>query len=206
MNQSATRYDQTGRTAQKARTREALLAATVDFLDEGVSPTVEQAADRAGVSRTTAYRYFPNQRVLLAAIDPELDASSLLGGDAPDDVGRRLDLMLDRYFEHLIRREAAQRTQLRLSLQSPRGDGRPAPLPFRQGRAIIWIEDALAPLRDRLSAAEIRRLTLAIRATTGIEALVWLTDVAGLSRPESVELMRDSARTLLRAALSRRPA
>jgi AcrR family transcriptional regulator len=210
MNQDATPYERTGRTAQKARTRAALLTATSDFLDEGVSPTVEEAADRAGISRTTAYRYFPNQRTLLAAIVPELDASSLLGPDAPDDVQTRLDLTLDRYLEHLVRREAAQRTQLRLSLEPRRGDragnrhGGP-PLPLRQGRAIVWLEDALAPLRDHMTAAEVHRLALSIRATTGIESLVWLTDIAGLSRPDAIALMRDSARALLRAALDAAP-
>ena len=206
MSQGATRYDQTGRTAQKARTRQALLDATTGLLDEGISPTVEQAADRAGISRTTAYRYFPNQRVLLAAIDPELEASSLLPPDAPDDPQTRLDLTLDRYLEHLLRREAAQRTQLRLSLEARRGDGDGAPpLPLRQGRAITWLEDALAPLRNHMTAAEVHRLALSIRATTGIESLVWLTDVAGLSRPEAGALMRDSARALLRAALEAAP-
>jgi hypothetical protein len=39
---------------------------------------------------------------------------------------------------------------------------------------------------------------LAIRATLGIEALVWLTDIAGLSREQAVEIMRSSARTLFR--------
>jgi len=34
------------------------------------------------------------------------------------------------------------------------------------------------------------------RAVAGIETYVWLTDVAGLSRPEAVELMCWSARTL----------
>ena len=65
---------------------------------------------------------------------------------------------------------------------------------------IGWIEDALAPLRGRLPDPELRRLVLAIRATTGIEALVWLTDIAGLSREEASELMRSSARALLRDA------
>jgi hypothetical protein len=36
----------------------------------------------------------------------------------------------------------------------------------------------------------------------GIEALVWLTDIAGLSRQQAVEVMRWSARSLLRAALA----
>jgi len=44
--------------------------------------------------------------------------------------------------------------------------------------------------------AELRRLVLAIRSAIGIEALVWLTDVAGLSRDDAVDLMRWSARAL----------
>jgi hypothetical protein len=42
----------------------------------------------------------------------------------------------------------------------------------------------------------------AIGAVVGIEALVWLTDIAGLSRQQAVEVMRWSARSLLRAALA----
>ena len=50
---------------------------------------------------------------------------------------------------------------------------------------------------------ELRRLVLGIGATLGIEALVWLTDMGGLSREEAVEVMRSNARTLLRSALDR---
>jgi hypothetical protein len=43
---------------------------------------------------------------------------------------------------------------------------------------------------------------LGICATLGIETLVWLTDMGGLSREEAVEVMRSNARTLLlRSAL-----
>jgi AcrR family transcriptional regulator len=191
-------YEQTGRTNQKARTRAALLEATRELLAEGVSPTVEQAADRASISRTTAYRYFANQRALLTAVYPEIAERSLLGADASNDPAVRLDLVLERFTRHLLEHEPALRAQLRLSLE-PR-PAKPDQLPFRKGRAIGWIEDALAPLRDRMSAAELRRLVLAIRATTGIEALVWLIDVAGLPREEAAELMCSSARALLRDA------
>jgi hypothetical protein len=63
--------------------------------------------------------------------------------------------------------------------------------------------DALAPLRDSMPSGELKRLVLSIRATLGIEPLVWLTDVASLPRDDAVDLMRASARTLLRAALPR---
>ena len=163
-----------------------------------MSPTVEQAADRAAISRTTAYRYFANQRALLTAVYPEIAARSLLDADAPADPAARLELVLERFTRHVLEHEPALRAQLRLSLEP--GPTEPDQLPFRRGRAIGWIEDALAPLREHMPAPELRRLVLAIRATTGIEALVWLTDVAGLPREEAAELMRSSARALLRDA------
>jgi AcrR family transcriptional regulator len=191
-------YERTGRTTQKARTRAALVAAARELLAEGANPTVEQVADRAAISRTTAYRYFPNRRALLTAVYPEIDAPSLLDDDAPADPAARLELVLERFTRHTLDHEPALRAQLRLSLEpSPTEPDR---LPFRKGRAIAWIEDALAPLRGDMSASALRRLVLAIRATTGIEALVWLTDVAGLPREEAIALMRASAHALLRDA------
>jgi AcrR family transcriptional regulator len=193
-------YELTGRTEQKARTRNALVAAARELLADGLAPTVEQAAERAAISRTTAFRYFPNQRALLAATHPDIEAPSLLGAAAPTDPIARLDAVVEHFTNQVAEYEPELRAQLRLSLDPT--PPQPEELPFRQGRAIGWFEDALAPLRDRLSDAELRRLVLAIRATTGIEALVWLTDVAGLSREEAVALMRSSARTLARSAIA----
>ena len=195
----STPYELTGRTHQKARTRAAMLAATRELLAEGVTPTIEQAADRAAISRTTAYRYFPNRRALLVASYPELDAPSLLDSAAPTDPISRLELVTESVGRQVLEHEAELRAMLRLSLESP--PPRPGTLPLRQGRVIGWIEDALSPLRDRMSASELRRLVLAIRATLGIESLVWLTDIGGLSGEEAVEIMRSSARTLVLSAI-----
>lgn len=196
----ATPYESTGRTHQKARTRAAMLTATRDLIAAGVTPTVEQAAERAAISRTTAYRYFPNQRALLLASYPELDAPSLLDDEAPADPAARLELVTQSIARQIVEHEAELRTMLRLSLESPAPG--PQTLPLRQGRVIGWIEDALSPLRTRIPEPELRRLALAIRATLGIEPLVWLTDIGGLSRAEAADLMRSSARTLLQAALT----
>ena len=193
-------YELTGRTNQKARTRAAMVTSTRELLSEGVTPTVEKVADRAGISRTTAYRYFPNQRSLLIATYPELDAPSLLHDDVSADACARLEAVTEAFARQVLEHEPELRAMLRLSLESP-APAREA-LPFRQGRAITWIEDALAPLRNRISSSDLRRLVLAIRATLGIEALVWLTDVGGLSRQEAVEIMRSSARTLAKAAIT----
>jgi AcrR family transcriptional regulator len=170
------------------------------MVTQGQTPTVDEAAAKASVSRTTAYRYFPNQRALLVAAHPEIEARSLLPETAPSDVAARLDAVIAAFLRLIVETEAQQRTMLRLSLDpdpSHRGD-----LPLRKGRAIGWIQEALSPLRGELTERDLRRLLLAIRSAAGIEALVWLTDIAGLSQKEAVELMRWSASALLRSALA----
>ena len=86
--------------------------------------------------------------------------------------------MISEFARIVVGTEAQQRTMLRLSLD--RDAAERADLPLRQGRAIAWIEEALEPLGERLPADELHRLAVAIRSAVGIEALVWLTDVAGL--------------------------
>jgi AcrR family transcriptional regulator len=165
-----------------------------------MTPTVEGAAARAAISRTTAYRYFPSQRALLVAAHPEIETRSFLPADPPSDPEARLDAVIRAFLRMIVDTEPQQRAMLRLSLEpDPKRRGR---LPLRKGRAIGWITEALSPLRMQMTESRMRRLVLAIRSAAGIEPLVWLTDVAGLSREEAVEVMRSSARALLRAALA----
>src|SRR5919109_5256573 len=111
-------YTETGRTEQKTRTRNALIDAARALISRGLTPTVEEAAAEASISRTTAYRYFPNQRELLVAAHPQIEATTLLPDDAPDDVGQRLDIVLDAYLSKTVENEAALRTAFILSLNA----------------------------------------------------------------------------------------
>lgn len=189
-------YQETGRVQQKARTLEALVGATRALLASGVTPTVEEAAAEASVSRTTAYRYFPTQHALLVAAYPEIGKESMLGEDPPTDVGARFDIVFAEMARQVTDNEVALRAMLRLSLEAPSKRGE---LLLRRGRRRTWVADALAPLRENMKQADFDRLVLAVAVTTGIEAFVWLTDMAGLSRDEALEIMRFSARTLLDA-------
>ena len=192
-------YEETGRRSQKSRTREALVGAARQLLAAGRTPTIEQAASAASVGRATAYRYFPNQRALLTATFPALAEESLLGDTPPADPRARLEIVVDAIARQVVEHEPELRNMLRLSLEpdpAKRGD-----LPFRTGRRIAWVAEALAPLQGRLPDPELHRLVHAIAAAVGIDSLVWLTDVAGLSRDQAVENMRWSARALLQAAL-----
>lgn len=199
----STAYEESGRVRQKRRTRQALVDAARELVSAGTDPSVEQAAERAGIARTTAYRYFANQRSLLLAAHPETAVTTLLPADPSSDPTERLDAVVTRFVSLIVDTEPAQRTMLRLSLDpDPAGRGH---LPLRQGRAITWIAEALEPLQGRFSEEELHRLVLAVRSAIGIEALVWLTDIGGLSRHDAAVTMRWSAQALLSAALTSAP-
>lgn len=189
-------YEKTGRTAQKSRTRQALVEATRALLRDGQTPNVEDAAQHAGISRTTAYRYFPNQRSLLLAAHPQISPDTLLPNDAPDDVELRLDAVMAAFTRYNFEWEPQLRASLKVSLESKE---QPA---LRQGRAIAWIEDALAPLRHSHPDVDVRRLAVAIRSATGIESLIWLIDIAGYTRDRAASCVLGTARALLKQAVA----
>src|ERR1700712_309250 len=126
----STPYEQTGRTRQKSRTREALVAAARGLVAQGgLVPTGAEAAEAAAGSRTAA--------------PPEGVATSMLPADAGSDPEERLELAVRGFMAMVVDTEAQQRTMLRLSLEA----GPPArELPLRQGRAIAWFCQALEPL------------------------------------------------------------
>ena len=191
-------YESTGRVNQKTRTRRALVAATRELLAQGVVPTMEGAAAAAAISRTTAYRYFPSLRELIVAAYPHVEQRSLLGPNPPEDPVARLEIVAESHTRRILANEAQMRAVLRLSLEGVR----PPELPMHQGVRIAWIEDALAPLRGRMADDELRRLARGIGATLGIEAFVWLTDIAGLPREEAATIIRSNALDLLRSAIA----
>lgn len=194
---------ETGRSQQKRRTRDAMIAAARELIGAGEEATVERVAERARISRTTAYRYFSNRKLLMAAAHPETTAASLLPADSPPDPRERLALVVDAFVGLIRETEPQQRAMLRISLEP--ADDQQDRLPLRQGRAIRWIGEALAPLAGQLGDEQLHALVVAIRSAIGIEAWVWLTDVAQLSGDDAQALMAWTARSLLDAALADPP-
>src|SRR5947199_2187482 len=87
--------DETGRYRQRRRTRAAIVAAAADLLRAGRTPSVNDVAEAADVSRRTVYLYFPSLEQLLldatlgmlsqAAVDEAIEAADS-GGDAGERV------------------------------------------------------------------------------------------------------------------------
>ncbi len=143
MNVMSRDYVEAGRSRQKQRTRDQLVAAAWKLMESGDTPRVEDAAEAAGISRTTAYRYFASQAELLAAAFPETARESMLPDPAPMEPADRVAAVAAGVVDRIAETEHLQRTMLRLSL----GDA-PHDLPLRQGRVIPWFVEALEPLAE----------------------------------------------------------
>jgi AcrR family transcriptional regulator len=185
-----------GRERQRNRTRRALVAAATELVQEGRNPTVAEAAERAEVSRATAYRYFPTRELLLAEVAlfalggpllPEEDGKAV---PAPEAVAR----LVRRVAEWAYENEQPLRNLLRISLDPDSGVTRP-------GHRVGWIADTLAPVREKLDPATYEKLAASLTLYMGIDPVVVMTDIAGASREQALDALEWSARMLVEGAL-----
>jgi AcrR family transcriptional regulator len=174
---------------------------------EGKPPTVAEAAERALVSRATAYRYFPSQESLLldvARVEPLMKpVEDLVASFPTNDAAQRLSALVGTMMPALLSDEALIRTGERVYMDTwlaNQRDGNHTPV--RAGRRMRYIDEVLRPLGERLSETGRQRLRCALALTLGTEALIAMKDSAGLDDDEEiVATLEWAAGALLRAAL-----
>jgi AcrR family transcriptional regulator len=194
------------RANQRERTRSAIMEGACKLLREGKIPSVADAAEVARVSRATAYRYFPTQSALIT----EAVHTGLPNTWEPDRRHADLTAFADRVERAVAEmlalthdNEAILRGVLLLSLQQwatiQAGDKLEEERVSRGSGRIPAIQAALAPYRDTLTPAALRRLTIGLSLIVGAESLVVLRDIWDLEETEAKEVARWIARTLAQA-------
>ena len=199
------------RANQKARTRAAIIEAAQRLQqDDGETPTVARAAEAAGVSRATAYRYFPTQQALqveVADVIPAVAATeAALAQLETDDIEHRMLLLLDAFNPVALAEETHFRRALWVYLDTWLRSDHDAEEPpaLREGRRMRWLDQVLEPLTD-LSDERKRRLKAALALTLGMDSLVVMKDVCQLDDDEALEVLKWAAMAILRAGLEERP-
>jgi AcrR family transcriptional regulator len=194
-----------GRHRQKQRTRRLLLDTARRLLESGQQPTVTDVADAAEVSRRTAYRYFPTQEKLLAeaaleGLRPMMDNALSLtpAGDNQQDLEARIEALVGSMMKLAFENESLLRTMIQQTVLE-KGT---ADVPRRGTRRVEWIEAAIAPLRSQLSKAHFGRLVSALAVCTGMEAILVLRDIRGLTPTQTIQVSQWMARIVLRETLS----
>ena len=186
---------------QKARTRRDLVGAALRLLADGGTPTVTEVADAAGVSRRTAYRYFPTGEQMIAEallegmrsdVEREIDAG------APDeDMASRVNRLVEAMHRLTVSKEHLLRQMIRLTIDR---DALATGVPPRPSRRLDYVEQALSPLRKDLTPADYDRLLHATAVVIGIEARIVLRDICGLEDQAIAATEQWAAQALLAAA------
>jgi len=195
-----------GSSGPKERTLRLLREAARELLRTGGPLTVPAAAELAGVSRATAYRYFPNNDAVvlhatMSLADNPLDDPDWApsGATSPGELSARAADLVRATGAWAFDHETELRTFLRLSLETEREHEWPRRGLTNRGR---WIADLLEGLPSDVPPLARVRLAKALIPLFGSDAIVWTTDMAELSREEAVDLLAWMAQVLVKATLA----
>jgi AcrR family transcriptional regulator len=187
----------------RGRTFKRLLAEAVTLVRRGRIPSVAEVAQSAGVSRATAYRYFPSRSKLVSAVIAEALAPVQRAVPQAGDPKERLHQLLDRTYSRFAEYEPHMRAALQLALehQSLEAAGLLEEEPFRRGQRTEILATTMAPLKSKLKPAAYQRLLKALAVVYGIEPMVILKDICGASDRETEAVVRWMMDALVDAAL-----
>ncbi|HEX2885996.1 TetR/AcrR family transcriptional regulator [Vineibacter terrae] len=187
----------------RARTHRRLLAAAMQLVRRGRTPSVAEVALSAGVSRATAYRYFPNRSTVIAAVVAE-SLGPVRSYEARASDGRqRLRELFRQTFPRFKEFEPHMRAALQLSLEheSLERVGLLEEPRYRRGFRRDLLRRAAAPLRPLLGRRRFDQLVKALSIVYGIEPYVVLKDIWGASDRDVEDIARWMLDALIDAAL-----
>jgi len=191
-------------TGPRARTGRLMLETAIRLMQEGSTPSVSEVAEAAGVSRATAYRYFPSQAALVGAVVDEALGPILTWTSTSQEPARRVAELIATGLPRIEAFEATFKAALKLSLDQW-ARGRAGTLgeepEFKRGHRTDLLKDALAPLEGKLPQAQFDRLAQALSLVFGVEVFTVLKDIWGLGSQETQSVAQWAASALVGAAL-----
>ena len=189
------------RTAQKERTRQAIVDACAELIADGKNPSIDEVADHSGISRATIYRYFNRPvdivwHVMADRAMPDFQAQL----DAADDTLSDRVVAAERgvgdfLFENVARVRAFEVSVLERMIDGTATDeDRPA-------RRLTYIDQAIEPYREQLGAETTELLRHSLATVIGSEAVIALTDARKLDAVEARAVTRWACEALVAHAL-----
>ena len=189
------------RTAQKNRTRKALVSAARELAARGEELTVASVADEAEISRATAYRYFSDAVALASDVTLDLElkpTEELLKG--VEETRARVHSVAQYYLRFSFEHEATFRQFLSQTMSQWAKDGRTE---LRGARRVTAFTTALEQVRAKISDDDFDALVNRLSMVTGIEQMIATADVLRLNSQRAEEMQRGIVDALLDRYLPR---
>lgn len=171
---------------KRLRTRRQLIAEGMQLARHGSVVSVAEVAAAAGVSRATAYRYFPTHSTLIDAIVAESLGPVRRFESEQSDGMRRIRDLFEQTFVRLSEFEPQLRAALQVALDhwAREKSGLLTEEPFRRGNRKDILARAARPLEATLGKRTHERMLKALSLVYGIESYVVLKDIWGASNKE----------------------
>ncbi|WP_419209986.1 TetR/AcrR family transcriptional regulator [Providencia manganoxydans] len=190
----------------RKRTYILLVNTALELFEKGGMPSVSELAIEAGVSRATAYRYFPTQSDLIAATVNASLGPILTWRPQSEKTEERikelLSFALPRMFEH----EGALRAALQVSLQQW-AEGRslnlnPKEKRLERGNRKDILAMVTAPMKGEFPAELIDKVIKAFSVIYGSEIFLVLKDIWKQNDSEVIELTQWMAKAIINQAIA----
>lgn len=192
-----------GRANQRRRTRRALIEAALALCEGGRKPSFPEVAERAMVSRATAYRYYASVEDLISdamfeRAVPPLESFCDVARDDPAEMAARAARNMNQLLmDDEVGLHAVERSFMSAWLDNPQQSRPPRP-----ARRMQYIGPIVESLEGQLTPAARQRLAHALAMLMGTEAALSLRDVAGASVDEALAACGWAAQALVRQALA----
>jgi AcrR family transcriptional regulator len=172
----------------------------IALCEGGGQPTFGEVAERAMVSRATAYRYFSSVEALISeamferAVQPP-ERVYRPGDDPIEAISRAA-----REMNGLLLADEVGLHRMERSFMSVWLDNEAEARPQRPGRRMKYIAPVVEGLKEELPPAARRRLSHSLSMVLGTEAVLALRDIAGASEDEAIAASVWAAQALVRQA------
>jgi AcrR family transcriptional regulator len=190
-------------TGAKKKTYERLINTALEALEQGFELSITELADKSGISRATAYRYFPTQSDLISATVESALGPIFSWRSEKQNAEERINDFLAFAFPQMLKHEWALRAALRVSLQQwaiKRASLSPQTEKLVRGNRKEILATILSPLKAELPDELYNKVIYAISIIYGSEIFMVLKDIWMLDNQSIISLSQWIAKSVINQA------
>ncbi len=193
----------------RRRTFNLLINTALTLFEQGAIPSVSELAADAGVSRATAYRYFPTQSDLISAtVNASLGPILTWRSDSPS-TQIRMEQLLAFAYPQMFKHEGALRAALYVSLQQWAQD-RSASAKSQvndekkliRGHRKAILANVVEPLKSQVDKGTLDKVIHAFSLVYGSEVFLVMKDIWKMDDGGVIDITQWMAKAIINQALS----
>ncbi|MEI9534012.1 TetR/AcrR family transcriptional regulator [Moellerella wisconsensis] len=194
-------------TGTRKRTYYLLIGTAMAMFEQGVMPSISELATEAGVSRATAYRYFPTQSDLITATVNESLGPILTWRPKSDKTEERISELINYSYPRMFEHEGALRAALQVSLQqwaetrSQHNNEDPKAKRFQRGNRKKILSMVAEPMESEFSSDIIDKTIKAFSVIYGSEILLVLKDIWKMDNAQVMAMIQWMAKAILNQSI-----